>query len=70
MLLTVLAIKLEDSLSAPALYSRRRVGLGRRGFNVLKFRSMRQDAELNGAQWAHSDPRVTRRGRHPQTAHR
>jgi sugar transferase (PEP-CTERM system associated) len=63
MLLTVLAIKLEDGLSAPALYSQRRVGLGGREFNVLKFRSMRQDAELNGAQWAqHSDPRVTRVG--------
>jgi len=63
MLLTVLAIKLEDGLTAPALYSQRRVGLGGREFNVLKFRSMRQDAELNGAQWAqHSDPRVTRVG--------
>ena len=29
-----------------------RVGLGGRSFKVLKFRSMRQDAELNGAQWA------------------
>ena len=49
-----------------------RVGLGGREFNVLKFRSMRQDAELNGAQWAqHSDPRVTRvGGGHPQAAHR
>lgn len=63
MLLTVLAIKLEDGWRAPALYSQRRVGLGGRTFNVLKFRSMRQDAELNGAQWAqHGDPRVTRVG--------
>ena len=39
------------------------MGLGGRDFNVLKFRSMRQDAELNGAQWAQrSDPRVTRVG--------
>ena len=63
MLLTVLAIKCEDGLRAPALYSQRRVGLGGREFRVLKFRSMRQDAELNGAQWAqHEDPRVTRVG--------
>jgi sugar transferase (PEP-CTERM system associated) len=63
MLLTVLAIKLEDGWRAPALYSQRRVGLGGQAFNVLKFRSMRPDAELNGAQWAQRrDPRVTRVG--------
>ena len=63
MLLTALAIKLEDGWSAPVLYRQARVGLGGRAFNVLKFRSMRTDAELNGAQWAqHADPRVTRVG--------
>ncbi len=62
-LLTVVAIKMEDGWRAPALYSQRRVGLGGREFNVIKFRSMRLDAELNGAQWAQrSDPRVTRVG--------
>ena len=63
MMLTVVAIKLEDGWRAPTLYSQRRVGLAGRTFNVIKFRSMRQDAELNGAQWArHSDPRITRVG--------
>ena len=63
MLLTVIAIKIEDGWRAPALYSQSRVGLGGRTFNVLKFRSMRPDAELNGAQWAlRKDPRVTRVG--------
>jgi sugar transferase (PEP-CTERM system associated) len=63
MLLTVLAIKLEDGWRAPALYKQRRVGLGGRIFKVIKFRSMRPDAELNGAQWAQRrDPRVTRVG--------
>jgi sugar transferase (PEP-CTERM system associated) len=63
MLVTVIAIKIEDGLTAPALYSQRRVGLGGREFRVLKFRSMRQDAEANGAVWAQrSDPRVTRVG--------
>jgi sugar transferase (PEP-CTERM system associated) len=63
MLLTVIAIKLEDGWRAPIIYRQRRVGLGGRIFNVLKFRSMRQDAELNGAQWAqHGDPRITRVG--------
>jgi sugar transferase (PEP-CTERM system associated) len=63
MLLTLIAIKIEDGWRAPALYSQARVGLGGRTFNVLKFRSMRQDAELGGAQWAQrKDPRVTRVG--------
>jgi lipopolysaccharide/colanic/teichoic acid biosynthesis glycosyltransferase len=32
-------------------------------FKVVKFRSMRQDAEQNGVQWAqHADPRVTHVG--------
>jgi lipopolysaccharide/colanic/teichoic acid biosynthesis glycosyltransferase len=63
MLLTVLAIKLEDGWRAPALYSQQRVGLGGVLFRVIKFRSMRQDAESDGVQWAQRrDPRVTRVG--------
>jgi sugar transferase (PEP-CTERM system associated) len=63
MLLTVMAIKLEDGWRAPTLYSQARVGLAGRTFNVIKFRSMRQDAELNGAVWAQrGDPRITRVG--------
>ena len=63
MALTFFAIKLEDGWHAPTLYRQARVGLGGKVFKVLKFRSMRQDAELNGAQWAqHADPRVTRVG--------
>jgi sugar transferase (PEP-CTERM system associated) len=63
MLLTLIAIKIEDGWRAPALYSQARVGLGGRIFNVLKFRSMRPDAEPGGAQWAQrKDPRVTRVG--------
>jgi exopolysaccharide biosynthesis polyprenyl glycosylphosphotransferase len=63
MVLTFVAIKIEDGWGAPALYSQARVGLGGKLFRVLKFRSMCQDAEQNGAQWAqHGDPRVTRVG--------
>src|SRR6185437_550593 len=36
MLLTVLAVKLEDGVRAPALYAQERVGLGGRTFRVLK----------------------------------
>ena len=64
MILTALAIKLEDGRRAPVFYRQARVGLGGRSFGVLKFRSMRTDAERDGqAQWAQkSDPRVTRVG--------
>ena len=58
-----MAIQIEDGWGSPVLYSQRRVGLGGRVFKVLKFRSMRADAESNGAQWAlESDPRVTKVG--------
>lgn len=61
MVLTGLAIKLEDNWRAPIFYRQARVGLDGRTFNVLKFRSMRTDAEADGrARWAQrSDPRVT-----------
>lgn len=64
MLLTVLLIKLEEGLRAPVLYSQVRVGFEGRHFRVLKFRSMRVDAEQGGkAIWAvRGDTRVTRVG--------
>lgn len=63
MLLAIVAIKLDEGLSAPVLYRQVRVGLEGRRFNVLKFRSMRVDAERGRAQWAaKEDPRVTRIG--------
>jgi sugar transferase (PEP-CTERM system associated) len=64
MLLTALAIKLEDGWNAPVLYRQARIGQGGVAFDVLKFRSMRIDAEISGeAQWAQTaDPRVTRVG--------
>ncbi len=62
-LLTALAIKLESR--GPAFYRQRRVGLYNEGFDILKLRSMRQDAEVAGkAVWAaEDDPRITRIGR-------
>ena len=63
LLVTALAIKLESR--GPVLYRQRRIGLYNQGFDVLKLRSMRTDAEADGrAQWAaKNDPRVTRVGR-------
>lgn len=64
MLLTALAIKLEDGWRARVFYRQERVGLNGMLFNVLKFRSMRSDAEAQGAMFAaHNDPRITRVGR-------
>ena len=65
MVLIVLAIKIEDGLAAPVLYRQVRVGFRGENFNVLKFRSMREDAESDGqAVWAEeNDSRITRVGR-------
>ena len=63
LVLAMLAIKLEDGLSAPVFYRQTRVGVDGKHFDVLKLRSMRTDAEKAGAQWAvKGDPRVTRVG--------
>lgn len=61
MLISILIIKLESK--GNTLYIQKRVGLGNKEFNIYKFRSMGQDAEINGAQWAEkNDPRVTKFG--------
>jgi exopolysaccharide biosynthesis polyprenyl glycosylphosphotransferase len=58
---TAVAIKLESA--GPVFYFQERVGEGNRPFRIIKFRSMRQDAEKNGAVWARkNDDRVTRVG--------
>jgi sugar transferase (PEP-CTERM system associated) len=63
MLLAMLGIKLEEGHSAPLFYRQKRVGRHGRLFEVLKFRSMRVDAEMNGAVYAtRNDPRATRVG--------
>lgn len=63
MLITAVLILMESG--GPILYFQERVGLNGRLFNVVKFRSMRCDAEKDGKpQWATaSDNRVTRVGR-------
>lgn len=64
MALVAVAIRLESK--GPVIYRQPRVGMGGDVFDVLKFRSMRVDAEAqSGAQWAQSnDPRVTRVGKY------
>ncbi len=63
MLITSVFILLESG--GPIFYMQERVGLSGRLFNVIKFRSMRTDAEKDGTpRWASAtDDRVTRVGR-------
>ena len=60
--LIVLAVRL--SSQGPIFFSQTRVGQRGRLFTAYKFRTMRQDAEAQGAVWASKDdPRVTTIGR-------
>ncbi len=65
MLATAAAIVLESRAKGPIFYRQARVGRNGALFNVLKFRSMRVDAETDGkAKWAErDDPRITRVGK-------
>ena len=63
MMLAALAIRIEDGWRAPVLYRQRRVGRYNQPFELLKFRSMQVNAEVDGAVWATpNDPRITRVG--------
>lgn len=61
-ILTAIAIKLDSR--GPVLYKQERSGLNGRPFYILKFRSMRQDAEVaTGPVWSQkNDPRITKVG--------
>ena len=63
-LLPCLMIAVRLSSPGPIFFRQVRVGMRGKPFEVIKFRTMRQDAEKNGAQWAtKNDSRVTRLGR-------
>lgn len=62
-ILTAIAIKIDSK--GPVLFKQERLGQNGKPFNVLKFRSMIQDAEkYTGPVWSQKDdPRVTRMGK-------
>ena len=61
MIISAIIVKLESP--GPIIYSQARIGENQKEFYVHKFRSMRNDAEKNGAKWAvENDPRVTKYG--------
>lgn len=64
LLLTALAISVESGFKGPILYRQKRVGYNNDVFELIKFRSMRVDAERDGkAVWARkNDDRITRVG--------
>lgn len=60
--LFALLVKLDSK--GPAFFRQQRVGLYGEPFQLVKLRSMRTDAEKDGAKWAEeNDPRITRIGR-------
>ena len=60
-LLFAALVKLDSK--GPAFFRQKRVGLYGQEFTLLKLRSMRMDAEKDGAKWAQKkDPRITRIG--------
>lgn len=60
--LFALIVKLDSK--GPAFFRQQRVGLYGEPFQLIKLRSMRTDAEKDGAKWAEeNDPRITRIGR-------
>jgi sugar transferase (PEP-CTERM system associated) len=63
MIVTALLVRFDSH--GPILFTQERVGRDGKPFTLLKFRSMRADAEkLSGPVWAtQDDPRITRSGR-------
>ena len=63
-ILCALAVMIEDG--RPVIYSQERIGKGGKPFRILKFRSMRRDAEAMGVPRLYSgenDPRLTKVGK-------
>ncbi|HEY5331468.1 MAG TPA: sugar transferase [Acidobacteriaceae bacterium] len=59
----IIMLMVRCSSKGPIFFRQTRVGVGGATFNVIKFRTMYTDAEVEGAQWAtKNDPRVTKIG--------
>lgn len=63
-LLLLLSIKVKMDSKGPVFYRQERIGLKERPFQIIKFRTMRTDAEDDGPQLSSdNDPRVTGSGK-------
>ncbi|MBN2483168.1 MAG: exopolysaccharide biosynthesis polyprenyl glycosylphosphotransferase [Candidatus Omnitrophica bacterium] len=67
----ILAVLIKIDSHGPVFFSQIRLGKNARLFNILKFRTMRKNAELEtGPVWAREDdPRITRLGRFLRKTH-
>ncbi|MDE7159541.1 MAG: sugar transferase [Muribaculaceae bacterium] len=60
----ILALWVRKDSKGPVFYRQERIGRHRRPFNIIKFRTMRTDAEKDGPRLSsENDPRITRSGR-------
>lgn len=61
----IIGIMIRCTSPGSILYVQKRLGLHHKTIDVIKFRTMRSDAEKNGAQWSggDDDPRITPIGR-------
>ena len=61
----IIAILVRMDSPGPVIYKQERLGLNGKKFTIYKFRSMAENAEENGPQWAHKDDtRCTRIGKY------
>lgn len=67
----VIALLVKCTSPGSVLYFQERLGLSGKKIHVIKFRTMRMDAEVNGIQWSsgEKDPRVTGFGRILRATH-
>ena len=63
-LVCIVSLLIKMDTRGSIFYRQRRVGFNGLIFDLIKFRSMEENAEMNGAVWAQAnDPRITRVGR-------
>lgn len=66
----MIAVAIVLDSRGPVFYRQIRLGRGGRRFRIVKFRTMRVDAEVGGPQWStEGDPRITRVGRILRRSH-
>ncbi|MEM6414021.1 MAG: exopolysaccharide biosynthesis polyprenyl glycosylphosphotransferase [Pseudomonadota bacterium] len=64
-LLALVAVLIKLESAGPVFYKQTRVGLDGKHFEIIKFRSMQDNAEAQGVKWAvEDDPRVTKLGKY------
>jgi len=70
-LLLIIALAVKLTSEGPAIFKQKRVGKNGAEFTIYKFRTMQNDAEKNGPQWANyfNDSRATKIGHFLRASH-